>query len=103
MPAAPPAAYPLHIEQGGSRRLAAYLESHGDGSPPPLGSAGADVASRSLAETKLLELGAGTGALGLAACRLGAEVTAVVEGKYGPSSTTFIEPKSQVPIPPKRA
>ena len=58
---------------GASRRLARYIEAHGDGCPER-GSAPA-VASRPLPGLKLLELGSGTGGMGLAAAILGAHVT----------------------------
>uniref|UniRef100_A0A7S0IZV2 Calmodulin-lysine N-methyltransferase n=1 Tax=Calcidiscus leptoporus TaxID=127549 RepID=A0A7S0IZV2_9EUKA len=56
-----------------SRRLASYLEAHGDGCSAT--HAGEAVPSRPFSSLRLLELGSGTGALGLAATVLGAEVT----------------------------
>lgn len=65
-----------HVGSGGavwgaSRRLCAYLESHGDGAPAT--DASVAVPSRSLGTLRLLDLGAGTGAVGLAAKLLGVD------------------------------
>jgi len=71
---------------GGSRRLAHYLEAHGDGSPATLDSC--SVPSRHLQTLTLLELGSGTCAVGLAAAILGADVTIT-------DQTSFVYPKTQ--------
>ena len=59
-----------------SRRLCQYLEEHGDGSPavPSTAEGKADamaVSSRPIGTLRLIELGSGTGAAGLAAAVLG--------------------------------
>ena len=66
-----------------SRRLVRYMEAHGDGAPRIAGDAGtAEVASRDLRGLKLLELGSGTGGMGLAAAVLGAEVTLTDQASF---------------------
>tara|TARA_B110001452_G_C15141962_1_gene397625 strand:+ start:51 stop:896 length:846 start_codon:yes stop_codon:yes gene_type:complete len=66
-----------------SRRLVRYMEAHGDGAPRIAGDAGtAAVASRDLRGLKLLELGSGTGGMGLAAAVLGAEVTLTDQASF---------------------
>ena len=65
---------------GGSRRLAHYLETHGDGSPSADDTG--SVPSRRLQTLTLLELGSGTGAVGLAAAVLGADVTITDQASF---------------------
>jgi len=60
---------------GASRRLASWLETNGDGDS-------ASSPSRLIPGLKLLELGAGTGALGLAAAVLGANVTITDQASF---------------------
>jgi len=83
---------------GASRRLAHYLEVYGDGSPA-LSSSGicgpvtAAVASRPLRRSTLLELGSGTGGMGLAAAILGADVTLTDQASYVyPGGTERVRP-----------
>jgi len=73
---------------GASRRLVRYIEAYGDGSPA-LPSKGGDadlsaaaVASRPLGGLTLLELGSGTGGMGLAAAVLGVNVTLSDQDSY---------------------
>ena len=54
---------------GASRRLSQYLEAYGDGSPPT--ASAVEVLSRPLSTLRLLDVGSGTGAVGLAAALLG--------------------------------
>ena len=61
---------------GASRRLIQYLEAHGDGAPAVPSAAEGEAAaiavpSRTVGTLRLIELGSGTGAAGLAAAALG--------------------------------
>ena len=80
---------------GGSRRLASYLEDHGDGDSGL-------VPSRSLPTLSLLELGAGTGGVGLVASVLGCrDVTLTDQGSFVYPGE-FAAPTGLDAAPPRR-
>jgi len=66
---------------GASRRLCAYMEQYGDGAPATVDAPA--IPSRSVGTLRLVDLGAGTGAVGLAASILGfADVTLTDQASY---------------------
>lgn len=71
---------------GGSRRMCDYLESNGDGNPVSATGRtrgpGVPGSTMPLQGLRLLELGAGTGGLGLAAAVLGANVTITDQASF---------------------